>query len=219
MGYSTDFTGAILVTPKVDPTLAAKINLYLNTRHDKIHQHPRMAEVVAPDSDLLGCMMPNFEDALECADGYDPLVTPHFLFPGSKYETALRDAKISLNGDPNATQYCGSEYDGMGYNSDLYLIQDPFINWSFLVWSNREKTMALDRWVQQVFDILRHHGYYCGGRMFAQGEDAADQWSIVVENNTVTKVDGRVEPTWVRESASAQERSEEKACNKYEEAE
>jgi len=214
MGYTTNFKGAILVTPMVEPVLAAKINLYLNTRHDKILHHPEMENVVVPDRDLLGYLLPDFEDAMEYADNYKPLLAPHLLKPGQKFETALLHTKVLLNCPPDAIfsmRYDGPEDDRMGCWSDLHLIQDAPSNRSFLVWTNSEKTAALDRWVERIFGILCYQGYHCEGRMSAQGEEPSDQWGIVVEKYSVTRVDGRVEPTWVKEASAAQRQSEKMA--------
>ena len=84
MGYTTDFRGAFRITPKVDPILACRLNLWLGSRHYIRAFDAKNAE----DTTLFGIpgehgefIMPSLRKAFEhtVRQGYNPLIAVHMI--------------------------------------------------------------------------------------------------------------------------------------------
>lgn len=190
MGYSTDFKGAFRITPKVDTALACRLNLWFNSRHFKRHPFMEAKGIEASDDNLLfGKSSPNFmyfmpslKQAVDnlIATGVNPTLAPHLL------GNTIQDYRTeNLFTHENITPELNEAYNTTPGNipslwSNLYIINDPDHDVSYLSWNQSEKSYSMAQWMMAIVNLLQMLNYHVDGIIEAQGEEQDDHWFMEV---------------------------------------
>lgn len=207
MGYTTEFRGAFRITPKVDPILACRLNLWLGSRHYIRAFDAKNAE----DTTLFGkpgehgeFIMPSLRKAFEhtVRQGYNPLIAVHMI---------NIDDFFWPNGDKEVRSYNDTPGDIPSLWSHIYIVNSLQANESFLMWNGAEKARCLDYWIALIAGFLLGCGFKVEGCIAAQGEDTGDVWSMTFYNGRFDTHRGWMEPTYEKESAEAEQNSREEA--------
>lgn len=194
MGYSTFFEGSIEIKPLPSDDLITKLNVWLGTRHhagyEKIKEYSDMLcdRVYQPD----GPRIPNVKDVLQETRKWHKM---NPTVPDSEVSRFAVFDKIAVNGFEEIKLYSEPGHGMPSLWSNLQIIKDK--DRAFLVWNQAEKSYVIDKWIRIVVDILAKQNYTCNGVITARGESRYDAWSVLVDNNQVTKKPGRTEkPTF-----------------------
>lgn len=221
MGYQTEFFGAFCITPKLDPTFACRLNLWLNSRH-----YQRIIGVTIPehagddinDITLFGTpgrhnefYMPSFKQATAnlIQEGINPVLAPHLM--GTTYQDNLSDG---LSSCPNLTVDCQLAYNSTPENipslwSNIILVNDPDQDCSYLGWNQTEKSYKMKTWFNSVIRLLQRLHYEVNGRICAYGEDPDDIWGMEIspQNDLIIFSEPSKEPLYQNEFMAAMEHS------------
>lgn len=196
MGYSTFFKGGIEIKPLPSDDLITKLNVWLGTRHhagyEKVKEYSDMLcdRVYQPD----GPRIPNVKKVLQEVRKWHR-INP--TVPDSEVSRFAVFDEIAANGFEDIRLYSEPGQDMPSLWSNLQIIKGK--DRAFLVWNQAEKSYAMDKWIRIVVNILAKLNYTCNGVITTQGEDEDDTWSVLVNNNQVTKKTGHTkEPTFTK---------------------
>lgn len=198
MGYSTFFTGAIKVTPKVDHETVINLNAYFHQRHHHGMDLPEVQNLMSkkawePNGPGVADIQPYIDDFKDkhpmAKDHTDDFISSFIWVP--EIETKMSNftkpenysALYNHERDPRRSLW-----------SDIKLYQSD--DCTYIAWDNSEKAYAMGEWFTHAVKILKNLGYNCNGTVRAQGEEEDDRWTVYVENNN-TKIfeDHKLPPT------------------------
>lgn len=181
MGYSTDFTGTIKVTPKLPDERAIELNTFLAMRH---HQGLR--------NNLSLKALDWLPDAHGIQDPVDAVTNIQKELKPGLSDTLASALLFGLDGSGarNVDEYNEPYAPGWTLWSDVRVCQDD--DASYLVWNHCEKSSRMDFWLDMVVNTLKNLGHKCNGTMHAQGESEYDQWTYEVKNNVTSRLAGHV---------------------------
>lgn len=193
MGYSTFFTGAIKVTPKIDPLTCTNLNVWLNMRHCRTNELPGVTA--------------GYPDKAWEPDG------PRIPSPSILVDTFVaKHPKASVFAFDEISSYLWPPEPPLGSADDYNATCEPNISlWSnlkiyqgadcsYLAWDEGEKAYGMDDWFAFMVKLLSGMGYECEGVLRAQGEDYDDRWTLVCENGECRRTPGHeMEPTYEAE--------------------
>jgi hypothetical protein len=157
MGYTTNFTGKIEITPALPENLTDYINKFGNTRRMK-----RNTKVLENKH--------NGELGFNGRYGIDG----EYFIGGSGFMGQGSDDGIIEFNSPPSTQpglWCQWEITGNG---------------KFIEWDGSEKFYESVEWMKYIINNFIGDKYSCNGKIEAQGEDEDDHWWLIVENNKVS---------------------------------
>lgn len=239
MGYSNDYYGAFRITPKVDPLVACRLNLWLNSRHFNRYELKRELgeELNFEDETVFGAagkngefVMPSFCTAWKNlrADDIDPFLAPHMIgFSSTDQKTdemvqivknaaktnrSVKAGVVSACADLSNRYY--NDTPGKVYSlwSDLYIINDPNKDVSYLSWTGCEKSYHMDDWFRTIIGILQAIGHSVDGAVTEVWEDGYVRlFSMQDGKFTVTEDVNDAASTYGDEAEKAQRRSEKAA--------
>lgn len=164
MGYTTDFTGKMKCTPKLNPDQVAYINQFSNTR--------RMAR-----------------DGKKCANMSDPLREKvglpvgqegEFFVGGHGFMGQDPDSSVIEFNNPPSTQpslWCQWVASEDGKN---------------IAWDGGEKFYEYIHWLQYIQEnMLTPWGVKLDGKIKWRGEDSSDKGVILAQNGVITSKEGQ----------------------------
>lgn len=239
MGYSNDYYGAFRITPKVDPLIACRLNLWLNSRHfNRFGLKKELGvEVDLEDETVFGTageegefVIPSFSTAWKNlrADDIDPFLAPHMIGfsmtdrktdemvqivkDASKTNRSIKVSLMSTYADLGTRYY--NDVPGAVYSlwSDLYIVNDPDNDVSYLTWTGSEKSYCMEDWFRTIVGFLQVMGYTVDGSVSEVWEDG-DVYLFTMKDNVFTVVGNgrRAASTYGDEAEKAQKRSEKAA--------
>jgi hypothetical protein len=156
MGYTTDFTGKIEITPVLPPELIKYINEFGTSRR----------------------MKRNVEKLQEKYNGKFGFngkygVDGEYFIGDKGYSGQFGDSTVIDNNTPPRTQpglWCQWEITNDG---------------KFIEWDGSEKFYESVEWMKYIINNFIGDKYSCNGKIEAQGEDEEDHWWLIVDNNEV----------------------------------
>ena len=191
MGYNTDFTGAIRITPRIDEPLAGKLEQWLELRHMRrdvaalehlyVTKEERSAHTLFSDD--------NFGQEGEF---YLPDKTKDLNLSFSQeepYPEGLAD-NLAMSFPPKS---CPSLY------CDLALVHSQDADCSYIGWTGAEKAYEIPDWLKLLASYLVPRGYNLYGTLFANGESGNDFYYIRVNDEDVKVEDLEPESTYCSE--------------------
>lgn len=234
MGYSNVYYGAFRITPKIDPLIACRLNLWLNSRHFRRYRMKKelQANFDIEDETIFGTVgadgefvIPSFRTAWTnlMNDGMDPFLAPHLMGLSStdlrtdEFVQMIKDAcktnptiKASLM---STYSLCNCKY----YNStpgkifslwsDLCIINDPDNDVSYLSWTNCEKSYHMKDWFRTIVGVFQVLGYVIDGSVTEVCEDGGEYHFSVKDGCFIVSTVDAIH-TYEDEAAEAQKRSE-----------
>ena len=188
MGYNTDFTGSIRITPRITDPLAEKLEQWLELRHmrrdvealEQLYatEEERNAHTLFGDGDF----------GLE-GEFFLPDETKDFdtgFFEEEPYPEGLTD-HMAMNYPPKR---CPSLY------CDLALVHDKSDICSYIGWTGTENAHEIPDWLKLLASYLVPRGYRLDGTIFANGESGNDFYYIRVNDEDVRIEDLEPESTY-----------------------
>lgn len=160
MGYDTDFTGQVTVTPPLDAAEVAFLRRFASTRHCLHRSSP-----YAADGDFA---------CLHVSNGLYRGAGCPSVFPGNPGYWCQWEPV----GDGTAIEWNGAEKFYYAEEWLRFLIDHFLKSPTDLVWGDLEKSPGLH--------TLKFH-HVVNGVIDAQGEDPSDRWRLVVRDNVVTR--------------------------------
>lgn len=193
MGYSTFFTGAIKVTPKIDPLTCTNLNVWLSMRHCKTYERP---DVQAGLSDRAwepdGPKIPSPNKIVEA------FVTKHPKASGFGFDEISNYVWVPEPETRSVNDYNTEGFPNVSLWSDVRIYQGT--DCSYLAWDESEKAYGMERWFAILVELLAGMGYVCEGVVSAQGENYDDRWTFVCKENLCSAVpDHPLQPTYADE--------------------
>ena len=188
MGYNTDFSGAIRITPRIAEPLAEKLEQWLELRHMR-RDVAALEKLYATEEDRKAHTL--FSDGNFGQEGefYLPDETKDFdpnYFQKEPYPEGLAD-NLAMSFQP---KNCPSLY------SDLALVHDTDNSCSYIGWTGEEKSYEIPAWLKLLASYLVPRGYHLDGTIFANGESGNDFYYIRVNDEDVRIEDLEPESTY-----------------------
>lgn len=158
MGYTTEFSGSIEITPALNPEMISYINQFSGTRRMK------------RDSNKL---MEKHQGKFGLNGSYG--VEGEYFVGGEGFAGQNTDETVLSNNYPPSTQpglWC------------QWIITD---DGKWIEWDGGEKFYESVEWMKYILtNFLKD--YDCNGEIKAQGEEFDDRWKLIVENSKVRVV-------------------------------
>ena len=191
MGYNTDFTGAIRITPKITEPLAEKLEQWLVLRHMR-RDVAALEQLYATDEERNTHTL--FGDGNFGCQGefYLPDQTKEFstgYFEQEPYPEGLTN-NMSMNYPP---ANCPDLY------CKLALVHSKDDVCSYIGWDGAESTYDIPEWLRLLASYLVPLGYHLDGTLFANGESGNDFYYIRVNDEDVRVEDLEPESTYACE--------------------
>lgn len=223
MGYSTFFTGAFKITPKVNPIMACRLNLWLKSRHfdrKKAMDCLMKTNIDYKDVTLFGfggsnneLFIPSFSKSVNNSlnENINIIIAPHEI--GSTMANMNMDDYIASN--TNTSGLYGKMPNTIpSLWSNIFIVNDPNENASYLGWNQYEKSKSMEIWFTTIIDWLKKFNFTIEGVVNAQGERKNDFYHMKINNNdkNIKIINKRLGiPTYQKEFIKAMEISESKA--------
>lgn len=191
MGYTTDFSGAIRITPRIAEPLAEKLEQWLELRHMR-RDVTALEPLYATEEERKAHTL--FGDGNFGLQGefYLPDETKDFgtiFFQKEPYPEGLAD-NLAMSYPP---KNCPSLY------SDLALVHSQNADCSYIGWTGAEKAYEIPKWLKLLASYLVPRGYHLDGTLFANGESGNDFYYIRVNDEDVQIEDLEPESTYCSE--------------------
>jgi hypothetical protein len=178
MGYTTDFSGALDISPVIKPEHVAYINKFNETRRMRFDAK-KAAQMPDPEREAVG--LPIGEDG-EFFTGN----------PGS-FGQDHGDYILDYNSPPGCHEQYGFYKNGAGGKQPGLWCQWR-VDGNKLVWDGGEKFYDYVEWLNYLIaKFFKPWGYTLNGEIKWFGEDSSDLGIIVVVNNEVSVQKGHIE--------------------------
>ena len=177
MGYNTDFTGAIRITPRIAEPLAGKLEQWLVLRHMR-RDVAALEQLYATEAERRAHTLFGDGDFGRQGELYLPDQTKEFstaYFKEELYPEGLTD-NMSMNNPP---ANCPGLY------CDLALVHSKDGACSYVGWDGAENTYDVPEWLRLLASYFVPRGYHLDGTIFANGESGNDFWFIIVDDQDV----------------------------------
>jgi len=157
MGYTTEFSGQIEITPALPIELIKYINDFGNTRRMK-----RDVELIQQKY--------NGEHGFNGQYG----IEGEYFIGGSGFMGQDNDSSVLDHNEPPSTQ--------PGLWCQWVVTEDG----KFIEWDGSGKFYESEEWMRYIINNFIGKDYSCNGIIEAQGEDRYDHWFLTVKNNKVS---------------------------------
>lgn len=180
MGYSTDFYGGVVITPKLTPAQMAYINAFSDARH--------MRRDVEQLVDRLDPVRFAAKLPLGKEGEYFIGVRPETKDPHNFMNDAESDTVIDVNRPPDSQPGLWCQWVVRAPEED----ENATANQTILEWNGAEKFYDYIEWLEYLVErFFIPWGATLSGEIEWQGEERDDFGIIIVDDNKVTTKQGR----------------------------